>query len=149
VVDEIHDTEEIVVKPLSQALKTIDVFAGATIMGDGNVALILDVLGLAHRGRILSGPRERVVAAQTSKPAEPTAERQRVVLCATSDDERIAVPLSRVARLEEFPRATLERVGDWHVVQYRGAILPLVSVSDVLRRRGSRRSSSAAVEGST
>jgi two-component system chemotaxis sensor kinase CheA len=148
IVDEIHDTEEIVVKPLAQALKAIDVFAGATIMGDGKVALILDVLGVAHRGRILSGARERVVAAQASKPAEPIAERQRVVLCATSDDERIAVPLSRVARLEEFPRATLERVGDWHVVQYRGAILPLVSVSDVLQRRGSRRSSTA-VEAAT
>jgi two-component system chemotaxis sensor kinase CheA len=149
IVDEIHDTEEIVVKPLSQALKAIDIFAGATIMGDGKVALILDVLGLAQRGRVLSGARERVMAAEASKPVEPTADRQRVVLCATSDGERIAIPLARVARLEEFPRSSLERVGDWHVVQYRGAILPLVSVSDVLRRKGSRRSSTSAGEGAT
>ena len=49
VVDAIHDTEEIVVKPLQKQLKGISTFAGATIMGDGKVALILDVLGLAQR----------------------------------------------------------------------------------------------------
>ena len=58
VVDAINDTEEIVVKPLSQQLKGIPVFAGATIMGDGKVALILDVLGLAQRASVVSrGPR--------------------------------------------------------------------------------------------
>jgi two-component system chemotaxis sensor kinase CheA len=46
VVDEINDSEEIVVKPLSKQLRGLNVFAGATIMGDGKVALILDVVGL-------------------------------------------------------------------------------------------------------
>ena len=49
VVDGINDTEEIVVKPLGKQLKGVSVFAGATIMGDGQVALILDVLGIAQR----------------------------------------------------------------------------------------------------
>ena len=57
VVDAIHDTEEIVVKPLQKQLKGISVFAGATIMGDGKVALILDVLGLAQRAKVVSLPR--------------------------------------------------------------------------------------------
>ena len=51
VVDGINDTEEIVVKPLGKQLKSIDAYAGATIMGDGRVALILDVLGLAQRAK--------------------------------------------------------------------------------------------------
>ena len=59
VVDAIHDTEEIVVKPLQKQLKGISVFAGATIMGDGKVALILDVLGLAQQANVVSGVRER------------------------------------------------------------------------------------------
>lgn len=42
VVDQILDTEEIVVKPLSNSLKALSLFGGATIMGDGKVALILD-----------------------------------------------------------------------------------------------------------
>ena len=54
VVDEINDTEEIVVKPLSKQLKTINTYAGATIMGDGEVALILDVLGLAQRANVVN-----------------------------------------------------------------------------------------------
>ena len=52
-VDHINDTEEIVVKPLGKQLKGLSAFAGATIMGDGRVALILDVLGLAQRARIV------------------------------------------------------------------------------------------------
>jgi hypothetical protein len=58
VVDEINDTEEIVVKPLGKQLKSINLFAGATIMGDGKVALILDVLGLAQCAHVVSEVRD-------------------------------------------------------------------------------------------
>ena len=67
VVDAIHDTEEIVVKPLQKQLKGISVFAGATIMGDGRVALILDVLGLAQRANVVSGVRERGLAREIGR----------------------------------------------------------------------------------
>ena len=69
VVDEINDTEEIVVKPLGKQLKTVSCFAGATIMGDGHVALILDVLGLAQMTRVVSDLREQNVAKQGLKAA--------------------------------------------------------------------------------
>src|SRR5262245_64541090 len=70
VVDEIHDTEEIVVKPLRKQLKGIAAFSGATIMGDGRVALILDVLGLAQRAAVVSGVRERTLAEKPAASAE-------------------------------------------------------------------------------
>src|SRR6185295_7071543 len=54
VVDAVNDTEEIVVKPLGKQFKSINVFAGATIMGDGRVALILDVPGVAQRAGVVS-----------------------------------------------------------------------------------------------
>ena len=66
VVDAIHDTEEIVVKPLQKQLKGIGAFAGATIMGDGKVALILDVLGLAQQANVVSGVRERALSEKTA-----------------------------------------------------------------------------------
>jgi two-component system chemotaxis sensor kinase CheA len=135
VVDAIHDTEEIVVKPLQKQLKGIGVFAGATIMGDGKVALILDVLGLAQRSNVISGVRERALSEKPTSAAEPAAERQAVLLFATEDGGRMAIPLSQVARLEEFPRTALEKVGPQDVVQYRNEILPLIHVSRVLRRR--------------
>ncbi len=80
VVDEINDTEEIVVKPLSKHLKGIPVYAGATIMGDGRVALILDVLGLAHRSRVLSEGREHIQGAQAQAVAEDARGKQQLVL---------------------------------------------------------------------
>ena len=67
VVDEINDTEEIVVKPLGKQLKGITTFAGATIMGDGQVALILDVLGLAQRANVVSEVRDRSVGEKTTQ----------------------------------------------------------------------------------
>ena len=136
VVDEIHDTEEIVVKPLQKQLKGIGVFAGATIMGDGRVALILDVLGLAQRAHVVSQVRERSIASETSSSAIITGNRQTVLVCATADDCRIGIPLSLVARLEDFPRSMLERTGDSYVVQYRDEILPLIDVARVLRPNG-------------
>lgn len=124
VVDVIHDTEEIVVKPLQKQLKGTAVFAGATIMGDGKVALILDVLGLAQRANVVRGARER--AHGEAGAAAPAPKGEAIVLFAAPGGGRMAVPLARVARIEEFPRAAVETVGADIMVQYRGAILPLV-----------------------
>jgi two-component system chemotaxis sensor kinase CheA len=132
VVDGIHDTEEIVVKPLQKQLKGIGVFSGATILGDGKVALILDVLGLAQRASVVAEVRERSVASATSSSAIISGERQTVLVCATSAGGRIGIPLSLVARLEEFPRDTLERTGTGFVVQYRDEIMPLIDLDRVL-----------------
>lgn len=134
IVDAIHDTEEIVVKPLQKQLKGINVFAGATIMGDGKVALILDVLGLAQRANVVVGVRERALTEKTVSTAELAADRQAVLLFATRGGNRMGIPLSMVDRLEKFPRSALERVGPFDVVQYRNEILPLVQVSRALRR---------------
>jgi two-component system chemotaxis sensor kinase CheA len=135
VVDAIHDTEEIVVKPLQKQLKALNVFAGATIMGDGKVALILDVLGLAQRANVLSGIRERALTEKTPVAAGPAADRQTVLLYATRNGGRMAIPLSQVDRLEEFPRSVVEKVGPFDVVQYRNEILPLIHVERLLRER--------------
>jgi two-component system chemotaxis sensor kinase CheA len=137
VVDEIRDTEEIVVKPLQKQLKGVTAFSGATIMGDGKVALILDVLGLAQRAGVVSGARERTRGEKSVAATEPIGDRQTVLLCASRTGGRMAIPLALVSRLEEFPRSAVERVGQQEVIQYRGAILPLVHVSRALRRAGS------------
>jgi len=135
VVEEINDTEEIVVKPLGKQLKGIACFAGATIMGDGQVALILDVLGLAQEARMISETRDRAL---TEKPEEPARrdERQTLLLFNAGENARLAIPLSTVARLEEFPLKTIERAGGQEVVQYRGQILPLIQVSQYLPQPG-------------
>jgi two-component system chemotaxis sensor kinase CheA len=131
VVDGIKDTQEIVVKPLGKQLKGLTVYAGATIMGDGRVALILDVLGIGQRSGVLAD-REAQTRTETQATASAGSENQRMLLFSAGSFARLAVPLSLVARLEEFPQAVVERAGGRHVVQYRGGILTMVSLASVL-----------------
>lgn len=132
VVDEINDTEEIVVKPLSKQLKGITSFAGATIMGDGKVALILDILGIAQRAGVISEVRERLVNSKSNKTEEELDNRETLLLFMVGKDRRMAIPLSMVARLEEFPCSLIEKACNQQVVQYRNQILPLIRLSDLL-----------------
>ena len=131
VVDAINDTQEIVVKPLGRQLKGLSVYAGATIMGDGDVALILDVPGIGRSSGVLAESREQTREASARK-ADTAADLQRLLLFRAGSFTRLAVPLSLVSRLEEIPRSSIERAGGYEVVQYRDRILPLVPLQSVL-----------------
>ena len=137
VVSAIHDTEEIVVKPLGALLKGVDVFAGATILGDGHVALILDVLGIATHASIVSEVRDRHVT-DTDAADGPAAgdEAQTMLVCRVGESQRAAIPLRLVARLEEFPATAIEYAGGQPVVQYRGHIMPLVDLGGLFQGAG-------------
>jgi two-component system chemotaxis sensor kinase CheA len=145
IVDEIRDTEEIVVKPLGRRLKGVKTFAGATIMGDGKVALILDVLGLAQHAGVVSLQEDRAAATGESDAQEKTSDKQRFLIFAGPDDARMALPLDKLARLEEFPARKVERSGTQWVIQYREKILPLIRLNLVLEERRERRRRERAV----
>jgi two-component system chemotaxis sensor kinase CheA len=132
VVDEINDTEEIVVKPLGKLFKGLTTFAGATIMGDGRVALILDVMGLAQKANVVADNKDRSVHETEARSKDGGSSKQAMLLFRVSETRRMAVPLSDVARLEEFPRSEIEYSGSQQVVQYRQHIMPLVSLSQAL-----------------
>ena len=132
VVDGINDTEEIVVKPLSKQLKGVSVFAGATIMGDGQVALILDVLGIAQSSGVVSEMRDRGLGGAATRTQQQSDQWQALLLVGLGRDGRAAIPLSLVARLEEIPLAQVERAAEREVVQYRGQILPLIRLKEIL-----------------
>lgn len=138
VVDSISDTEEIVVKPLGKELKSLSIYAGATIMGDGRVALILDVIGIARRSRVIEESRSGRLreALQNDARSEDQVQSLLVVAAGENAAQRLAMPLASVARLEEFPAASIERSGRSEVVQYRGEIMPLVRVAQVLDIEG-------------
>jgi len=131
VVEGISDTEEIVVKPLSKQLKGISAFSGATIMGDGKLALILDVMGLAQKSSVISGHQDKSLAKAASAQGD-AGDRQTLLIFGLEADDRMAIPLSEVARLEEFKRSEVEQSGEQDVVQYRGEIMPLVYLKKVL-----------------
>jgi two-component system chemotaxis sensor kinase CheA len=131
IVDEINDTEEIVVKPLGKQLKGIACFAGATIMGDGRVALILDVMGLAQYAKVIAEVHDRALTEQAKK-ADRVDDKQSYLVFDAGTNTHMAIALSAVARLEEFPRRQVEQAGGQEVVQYRGQILPLIHVARFL-----------------
>ncbi len=133
IVDEITDTEEIVVKPLSRQLKGISAYSGATIMGDGRIALILDVPGLAQRAQVIAEAREPVHdESRNAAPGEAVCDERALLLAENGIEGRVAIPLSMVARLEEFPRSVVEHAGSQEVMQYRGQIIPLVRLSEII-----------------
>ncbi len=136
VVDEINDTEEIVVKPLGKQLKGISAFAGATIMGDGRVALILDVLGIAQKSAVVSEARVRGQAEASDATRAQGEDKQMLLLFRLGEGRRMAIPLSMVARLEEFPVSAIEQAGHHQVVQYRDRLLPLLRLTELLGETG-------------
>src|SRR5438067_754989 len=69
VVDRVLNTEEVVVKALNARFKDIGLYAGATILGDGKVALILDVASLARRSKLATTTAERTRSAATDEVA--------------------------------------------------------------------------------
>lgn len=132
VVDRFHDAEEIVVKPVGRHLAACTAYAGATIMGDGKVALILDILNIAQTAG-LSAVSE---AAQMAKTAEETAEagknRESLLTFRNAETENFAAPLEYVQRIERIRTADIEAVGGRKVIQYRGGALGLLELSQVM-----------------
>ena len=139
VVDDINDNQEIVVKPLGSVLTEMMLFSGATILGDGSIALIINGMGLAKQAGVLAQlhANKRQKSSQLPAPTSAHPDSETLLLFGVHEGGRMAVPLKMVARLEEFPVSIIERVGDRDVVQYRDDIMPLIRVADVIPERRS------------
>jgi two-component system chemotaxis sensor kinase CheA len=145
----VEDSQEIVVKPLGRLLSGLP-FAGATILGDGEIALILDVFRLGLAAGVVSETRAHTAAAQISSAVKARAKTERLVCLHGEDDERLAVDFDQVNRLEYFPRTSLERVGNQLVVQYGDEILQLIELQKTLpERRKEARNPSARLQDET
>ncbi len=133
VVEGLHDSIEIVVKPLGRHLKALREYAGATIMGDGKVALIIDVNGLAALSGMtsLAGTTRAMELADESR-RDNFQDIQSFLLFSNTPEEQLAVPLDLVQRIEQIKAAEIEKIGGRKVMQYRGVSMPLFCVNDVV-----------------
>jgi two-component system chemotaxis sensor kinase CheA len=131
IVDELHDTVEIVVKPLGRHLKGISDYAGATILGDGRVAVILDVAGLAA-GAGLTAASAQAVARTGASTVETDGqdEAYALLLFRNTATEACAVPIYLVSRIERVRPEQIEYLGGRRTMQYRGSSLPVLALSD-------------------
>lgn len=127
-VDEVFDTEEIVVKPVSSVLRDIKLFSGNTILGDGTVIMILDPNGIA--GMIDTKDIRPESADTTTQAADAVNEEvTSLLLFEAGDKSQKAVPLSLITRLEEFKNEQIENVNGQQLVQYRGTLMPLIHLN--------------------
>jgi len=119
----------IVVKPIGGLLAQLGIYSGATVLGDGGVVLILDLRGILRAAELPPAPRRGDEAA----PARPRgAEGDAYLVCSTGTGRRIALPLDRVLRLEQFEAAAVEAAGSGHVVRRGDAFTPVVDADRLL-----------------
>lgn len=131
IVDRLLDSEEIVIKPLGRHLQGCQGYAGATIMGDGRIALILDVANLARMSGLTSLEGSQRAGDLAREIHLRTQDRQALLTFRSSQEEQFGVPLSLVERVEKIRHTDIEIIGSRRVLQYRGGSLPLVAMDDV------------------
>jgi two-component system, chemotaxis family, sensor kinase CheA len=133
VVDEVLDSEEIVVKPLPGMLKDSKSYAGATIMGDGTVAMIIDVVGIAEEAGLRFSDVETSNNKATKLANElEKAESQTLLMFRNHESERFAMNLDLVSRIEKIESADIEKIGDLEFLKYDTESLRLVRLQDYM-----------------
>jgi two-component system chemotaxis sensor kinase CheA len=134
VVDTIEDILEIVVKPLGKQLKSLSLFAGATILGDGTVALIIDAVGLAKQVAI-SEKHKQLASVTTADIQELESDRQMILLFTGPQNAPMGVPLTKAFRLEKIPAAAVEKVANQYAARLNSKILPLIDLHSIFGDR--------------
>lgn len=128
VVDEVFDTEEIVVKPLAPLLRDLAVFSGNTILSDGSVVMILDPNGLATEIGAARVNQEAAAQGRDQNRDKSVGDLVSLLVFDAGDGIRKAAPLSLEARLEEMATADIETADGRLLAQYRNSLMPLTPI---------------------
>lgn len=133
VVDEIHEQEEILVKPLPRYLKGIKGYSGLTILGDGKVALVLDIENIGTIAKVtLAEEHIQGLSAKDEMNDGGGCELQRLLLFSCSGPEIFGLHLAMIARVDEFDEGKIQTVGNREYMDFRGQALRLIRLSDYL-----------------
>ena len=131
-VDRIHAHGDLVVKPLAPAVMKCGLYAGSTLLDDGQPVLLLDITNIAARYNLVSETRTRVVQTADEAASARTAALPRAMLFTDFAGRRSAVRLELVQRIETTPMSAVDRSGTRPRVVIDGVILPLVGLPDDL-----------------
>jgi two-component system chemotaxis sensor kinase CheA len=134
-VDSVFRTEEIVVKPMSSLLRHVSMFSGNTILGDGSVIMIIDPNALSSVVGSVDVQAAEMVHEVAAEAKAADAGKTALLLFRAGSPTLKAVPLSLITRLEEIDLRTIERCNGEDVVQYRGALMPLIYIDEQRRER--------------
>lgn len=133
IVDNLTDSEEIVVKPLGAHLRNCSGYAGATILGDGRSALILDVGGIAEEASLRDRREDGTTAdAVHAVVHDGTGDEEKLLVVENAPDEFFAIQLAYVSRIERIDTSAIQAVGDRNVVKYGGNVLRVFEINEGL-----------------
>lgn len=132
-VDQIYDSEEIVVKPLGKWFKNIPLYSGATIMGDGKLALILDVVGLSQLAGLKT---EEIERSFEDKKIKTSAEETQFILIFNVGEDSLALPLALISRLDKIKAEDIQIIGGKEVILYKNKVIPLIRLENYLPIQG-------------
>ena len=129
IVDALHDSEEIVVKPLGRHLQKCDCLSGATILGDGHVALILDVAGIATNEQI-GCVSEDVEESEERSVASSEEDKQFMLFFSNHESEHFAVSMDVVSRIDRIRTDQIDSIGGQELIQYRNTTMTLLRLEE-------------------
>lgn len=133
IVDEIHDSEEILVKSLPEYLKDLKCYAGVTILGDGKVAMILDVNGIVEKAKLkLKDESELKKLKRKEQKDEDIKEKSNLMLFKCSQYETFGLDLSFIQRVEEIQLEDIQLIGNKEYINIRGNSLRVIRPSQYI-----------------
>jgi len=130
-VDKIFASEEIVVKPLGKWFKNIPIYSGATIMGDGKLALILDVIGLSQFIGISMEEVEKKYETTVIKTKTSSEETIFLLLFDVGED-RLALPIALISRLDKIKANEIQISGGKEIIIYKDEVIPIIRLENYL-----------------
>lgn len=130
IVDQIVDTEEIVVKPLHKQLKKSGAFSGTAVLGDGRIALIIDINTLAETAALGLNEIEDSNKSHASQIADDS---QPFLLYSLNKKEKFAVPVQLIKRVEPIKSVNIKNVKGKEYIDYRDHVIPLIRTENVFQ----------------
>ncbi|MDF2954298.1 MAG: Chemotaxis protein histidine kinase CheA [Thermodesulfobacterium sp.] len=134
-VDKIFASEEIVVKPLGKWFKNIPIYSGATIMGDGKLALILDVIGLSQFVGISMEEVEKKYESAKAK-IKTSSEETIFILLFDVGKDRLALPIALISRLDKIKASEIQISGGKEIIIYKDEVIPIIRLENYLPLQG-------------
>lgn len=130
IVDQIVGSEEIVVKPMPEYFKQIKNFSGISILGDGAIAMIIDVQGFIQSNQLAYSQIQKIMCTIAQRMVEQ--ESQSLLIFDNNTDEHFALALSWIQRIDSLDIRKIQNIAGDEYIEYRGEQVRLLRLENCL-----------------
>jgi two-component system, chemotaxis family, sensor kinase CheA len=132
-VEHVCDPEHVVVKPIGNHLGQSGYLEGVAVLGDGNVAYILGMQGIAEKAKL--GVKVTLVPDESVKIDIKRNESQAAVLMRRTNGSLAAIPRMMLQRIERVNPASIQKSAEALIMPYRGTQLQILELEPGILRR--------------